>query len=98
MARSATNDPLTKFRFTITVVSIDLSINGLASTIGGLSGQNTFAKNNLAILARAGFSEITLPKATVNEINYRENLDYFPRADIGSKTDHQNQANYYVLR
>jgi phage tail-like protein len=75
MARSSTSDPLTKFRFNITVISIDLSINSLVDTIAAISGPNTFAKNNLAVLARAGFSEITLPKATVNEVPYRENLD-----------------------
>lgn len=74
MARSSRQDPLEKFRFRITVISLDLSVSGVVDTIGGLSSQGT-AASNIAILSRSGFSEVTLPKANVNTMTYRENID-----------------------
>lgn len=75
MARPARDDAVERFRFRVTVVAIDLSVDGAISTIAGLSGQGTFAKQKLAIITRVGFSEVGLPSVTVNEMNYRENLD-----------------------
>lgn len=75
MARSHKSDPLEKFRFRVTVISIDLSVTGGIDTIAGLSGSGTFFKEKLAVVARAGFSSVTLPKASVGEITYRENID-----------------------
>jgi len=77
MARSGKVDPLEKFRFKVTVVSIDLSIESAVTTIAGLvSNPNNDIKKRLAILSRAGFNKISpLPKATVKTITYRENLD-----------------------
>jgi phage tail-like protein len=76
MARSSVKDPLDKFRFRVTVVSVDLSIDGVLSTVGGLSSGGTFASNNFAILTRAGFNQIApLPKPEVKVMTYRENLD-----------------------
>lgn len=75
MARASTVDPVEKFRFRISVISLDLSVSGAVSTIAGLSSTGTFAKDRLAVVARSGFSSVTLPKVNVNEITYRENID-----------------------
>lgn len=75
MARSSTKDPIEKFRFRVTVVAIDLSVTGGLDTIAGLSGSGTFFKEKFAVVSRAGFSQVTLPKANVGEITYRENID-----------------------
>jgi len=75
MARSQTSDPIEKFRFRVTVVAIDLSVTGGIDTVAGLSGTGTFFKEKLAIVARAGFSQVSLPKANIGEITYRENID-----------------------
>jgi phage tail-like protein len=74
MARSSKKDPLEKFRFRVTVISLDLSVTGVVETIGGLSSTGT-AASNIAILSRSGFSQVTLPKANVNTMTYRENID-----------------------
>jgi len=76
MARSSTSDPIEKFRFKITVIAVSPSLNGVAETIGALSASGTAAKP-LAVLMRMGFSEITLPRTTISEIPYRENIDGF---------------------
>lgn len=76
MARTASNDPLEKFRFRVTVVSLDLSVDSAITTIAGLSSGGTVANDRLAILNRAGFSKIApMPKATVKAMTYRENID-----------------------
>lgn len=75
MARSSKSDPVEKFRFRVTVISLDLSVNGVLDTISGLSSQGTAARNNIAILSRSGFSQVTLPKANVSTMTYRENID-----------------------
>lgn len=75
MARTSKADPVEKFRFRITVISLDLSVNGVLDTISGLSSSGTFARNNIAILSRAGFSSVSLPKANVSTMTYRENID-----------------------
>lgn len=69
MARSTKQDPVEKFRFRVTVISVDLSLSGLADAIGNLGD------NNLGVFTRAGFSEVQLPKLGVNSIKYRENID-----------------------
>lgn len=75
MARSGKVDPLEKFRFRVTVVSVDLSIESAVTTLASLGGINSFT-NKLAILSRAGFSKISpLPKADIKTITYRENID-----------------------
>lgn len=75
MARSANQDPVERFRFRLTVISLDLSITGVVESVTGLTSPSTFLRQKLAVFTRAGFSEVTLPSATVNEMNYRENLD-----------------------
>ncbi len=70
MSRSSKADPVEKFRFKVTVISIDLSLNGVFDTVAGAIGANPFA-----VIARAGFSEVTLPKVNINEMTYRENID-----------------------
>lgn len=75
MARPSDSDPLEKFRFRVTVISLDLSVDAAVTTIASLSGGGTAAAN-LAILTRSGFSKIApLPKATVKAMTYRENID-----------------------
>lgn len=63
MARSSTEDPIDKFRFSVTVLVNNGQFNGSITTV------NT--KSNLD--NKIGFQEITLPRATVGEIAYREN-------------------------
>lgn len=75
MARSQSKDPIEKFRFRVTVIAIDLSVTGGLDTIAGLSSSGTFFKEKLAVVSRAGFSQVSLPKANVGEITYRENID-----------------------
>jgi phage tail-like protein len=75
MARSNQDDPVEKFRFSISVISINLSVSSALEDLGALSGNNTFARQSFAVIARAGFSEVTLPKANINEVPYRENID-----------------------
>ena len=74
MARSATLDPYEKFRFKLSIINIDLSVTGAVQTVAGLAG-NSILGGALSVVSRAGFSEITLPQVTVNEIAYRENID-----------------------
>lgn len=69
MARSAVQDPVEKYRFRVTVISIDLSLSALADGVGAV-GNNQFG-----VITRAGFSSVGLPKVNVKTINYRENID-----------------------
>lgn len=75
MARSSTQDPIEKFRFRVTVIALDLSVTGGLDTIAGLSGSGTFFKEKFAVVARAGFSQVSTPKVEIGEITYRENID-----------------------
>ncbi len=75
MARSSVDDPVEKFRFRVTVISLDLSVTAAIETIAGLSGGGTAFKDKLAIFSRAGFSSVQMPKANVGEMTYRENID-----------------------
>lgn len=74
MARSSKVDPVERFRFRVTVVAVDPSLTGVVETIASVAGNNTL-KKTFAILSRSGFNEITLPKANVSEMPYRENID-----------------------
>lgn len=76
MARSSTQDPIEKFRFRVTVIAVSPSLDGVVSTIGAFSSPDTLGKN-FAVLVRMGFSEVSLPKTTISEIPYRENIDGF---------------------
>jgi phage tail-like protein len=76
MARSSSVDPLEKFRFRITVISVNPSLTGVVETFANLAGQGTVVKQ-FAVLARMGFSEISLPRTTISEIPYRENIDAY---------------------
>jgi len=69
MARSAVQDPVEKYRFRITVISIDLSLTGLIDAVGAV-GDNT-----LGVITRAGFSKVTLPRVNIKTMKYRENID-----------------------
>lgn len=75
MARPSSKDPLEKFRFRVTVIALDLSVTGGLDTVAGLSGSGNFFKEKFAVVARAGFSQVSLPKASIGEITYRENID-----------------------
>lgn len=80
MARSSTVDPIEKFRFSVTVISIDLSVTSaidVFSSIASLAGQNDLRKTGelLALINRAGFSEVELPGVEISEIRHRENID-----------------------
>jgi phage tail-like protein len=75
MARSSTKDPIEKFRFKLTVVAVSPSLNGVVETLSSFAAENNDAAKNFAVLLRMGFSEITLPRSTISEIPYRENID-----------------------
>lgn len=83
MARSSTTDPLEKFRFRVSVIAIPPTLTGAVDftsaveTVSGLLA-NTEIKGlaqQTAVLARLGFSAVTLPKIDINEMTYRENID-----------------------
>jgi phage tail-like protein len=64
MARVASADPLDKFRFKVTILeTIEMQIS--SSLLSNAADTELFT--------RAGFSEVSVPKATVSEILYREN-------------------------
>lgn len=71
MARSSTVDPVDKFRFRISVISVDLSLTGVVDTVAGVNPE----LRRFAVLTRAGFNSVTLPQANVSEMSYRENID-----------------------
>jgi phage tail-like protein len=81
MARSSKEDPVEKFRFRVTVIAIDPSLDGALVSVAGiipnLNPNPTIksAAGLFGILSRSGFSEVMLPRVTISEINYRENLD-----------------------
>lgn len=76
MARSSKKDPIDKFRFRVTVVSLDLSAEAAITTIAGLSSGRSDANDKLGVITRAGFSRIApMPQATISTMTYRENLD-----------------------
>ena len=116
MARSSAEDPIEKFRFTVTVLSLDLSITGaidaLAIATPAINNIPLFGKRAAAgfsVLSKNGFSEITLPKVNISEINYRENTDsqrfikipglarYEPIILRRGVTNNRNLYNWYRL-
>ena len=75
MARSSKEDPIEKFRFRVTVIALDISVTAAVESLAGLSSGGTFFKERLALISRAGFSQVSLPKVNVGEMSYRENID-----------------------
>jgi phage tail-like protein len=81
MARSGAEDPILKFRFKVTVIAIDVSVSSAVQTVSaavaaaGNNGTLSKVAQKFTVLTRAGFSEVTLPKANINTMNYRENID-----------------------
>lgn len=75
MARSSSQDPIEKFRFKVAFFSID----DLSGNLGfqQLTTAAASAVRNAIELSviRTGFSEVTLPSATINTMTYRENID-----------------------
>lgn len=65
MARSSAQDPVERFRFKVLVIEDILASQG-ANLIQAIKGVQVKQIG-------AGFSEVTIPKAEVNEITYREN-------------------------
>lgn len=83
MARSSSEDPVDKFRFKVTVIAASPTLNGgietlaaLATTASTDSKVQEYAKS-LSVISRAGFSDIILPRQTMSEISYRENVDAY---------------------
>jgi len=72
MARSAEQDPLEKFRFRVTILTLDPSLSGAVETLANTA---QFSNPVLRVFTRAGFSKVTTPKVSVKEITYRENID-----------------------
>jgi len=82
MARSASVDPIEKFRFNVTVLNLDISTTAAAETLatalvefGGTDARGV--GKYFSILGRAGFASVTPPKLTTTVMEYRENLDNF---------------------
>ena len=77
MARSATEDPIEKFRFRFSVISFDLNAGSLIETAANAGFLNTSVdgRSLFKLLSRSGFSEITLPKSVMKVFTYRENID-----------------------
>jgi len=86
MARSSVNEPVERFRFQVTFFGLTANriIGGTANVSQVVAGTDTgtpefdnpfrdHLKDDNAI--SAGFTSITPPRFTVNEINYRENID-----------------------
>lgn len=67
MARSATEDPIERFRFKVLIIEDILASQG-ANLLAAIKG------NTQATQIGGGFSEITLPKAESTVITYRENI------------------------
>lgn len=99
MARSASQDPVDRFRFQIEIFEDAQSF----------SFSNTLTVNDSPGSIRAGFSEATLPKANVGEIKYRENIDsqryikkpglvtFDPIVFRRGSTDNRDLYNWYTL-
>lgn len=90
MARPSSADPIEKFRFEVTFLAGPSIFSQLNSLTGATAEQNSTGNTSFAIgespgsnpasganekFSRAGFSEVTIPKATITEINYRENTN-----------------------
>lgn len=114
MARTSVVDPIEKFRFSVQVISVDLSITAgidALATAAAAAGQGDIRTigETLAVLSRAGFSEIELPRVEVSEIRHRENIDaqrytklpglvtYNPVVLKRGSTDSRDLYNWYRL-
>lgn len=98
MARSASQDPVEKFRFLVVIFEGSKAFFSNASPTGDTDSS-----------IKAGFSEVILPKANVNEIKYRENVDaqrYIKKPGLVSfdpiilrrgSTDGRDLYNWYKL-
>lgn len=78
MARSSKEDPVEKFRFRVSVIAISPSLTGVVDTLAGIipaTGDLGKIARQTRVLLRAGFSAVTLPRVTIGEMNYRENID-----------------------
>lgn len=81
MARSSKSDPIEKFRFKVEVISVDLSLGSALESFanlipaGSLGSLGDAARRGLLTITRAGFSDVALPRATISEISYRENIE-----------------------
>jgi phage tail-like protein len=90
MARSSEKDPLEKFRFRVTVLSLDLSVDAAITNIAALSSNGTVFNENLAVVSRSGFSRATLPKANVKVMTYRENVDNLRSIKVPGLVTYEN--------
>jgi len=72
MARTADQDPFDKFRFKVTILE-PAKIPYFNSTTGTDLVDDITKVSNIA--PAGGFSEVILPKVTINEILYRENIN-----------------------
>lgn len=87
MARLSSADPIEKFRFEVTFLSDPSIFEALNTTINSATNINNAGPNNFFgdasttnplgndKFSRAGFSEATIPKITVTETVYRENVN-----------------------
>lgn len=86
MARPASQDPIEKFRFQVFALTNGAFKGGddpesasapfsNAANIATNGSAFNFVVNVPHTFSRAGFTEVTLPKATISEMIYRENLD-----------------------
>ena len=71
MARTADKDPLDKFRFKVTILE-PAKVPFFNNTTGTSITDNIDKTSNIS--PSGGFSEVILPKVTINEIHYRENI------------------------
>lgn len=79
MARSASKDTYEKFRFRVLFFDFDFSGTKLLNTISLSTSVNDFSTAGIdadqSKLISAGFSNVSLPKVSVKERTYRENID-----------------------
>lgn len=75
MARSSVLDPIERFRFRVSVISIDLSATGVVESAAQLLAAKSGVAKKFAVLSRFGFQEVVLPRSNISEISYRENID-----------------------
>lgn len=76
MARPSTADPVEKFRFSVQVISVDLSITaGIDAFANFAFSDDQSNVAGLLVLSRSGFNEIELPSVEIPEITWRENID-----------------------
>lgn len=74
MARSSVSDPIEKFRFRVTIISLDVNVISAVDALSNIK-VGSFSHEGLKLISRAGFSKVSTPKVSINEIQYRENID-----------------------